>query len=193
MRLFQRKPKPSHVQRLEEASNRWMGIAIIAVLVALVVANTVGEWAFILALAIAALCVAGFMFTRWWQLRVRLYGIDLEERCLRDLSRMGAALGIPVKTNVPVPGCGDADALAGKAPTLVEIKAWRDWNPADTRAQAALSQVHRLQKRLGVSRVVIWLPNAKPTAMQRMGFDMGLPAGVKVAFGGLWAVLIRVR
>lgn len=193
MRIFQRKPKPSHVQRLEEASNRWMGVAIIAVLFALVMANTLGEWAFILVLAIAALGVAGFMFNRWWQLRVRLYGIELEERCLRDLRRMGSALGIKVRTNVPVPGCGDADALAGKAPTLVEIKAWRDWSPADARVQAALAQVQRLQKKLGVSRVVIWLPNAKPTGMQRMGFDMGLPPGVKVAFGGLWAVLLRVR
>lgn len=127
----------------------------------------------------------------WWRERSRAFGKDLEQRALLDLTRIAKVLRLQIQTNLPVPGHGDADAVLGTPPILIEVKSFRQWEPTSPRTYKAIDQTLTLRTRLNLSEAIIWLPQGRLTTMQRLGFIKGLPPGIRLITGPAWRPALR--
>lgn len=111
------------------------------------------------------------------------------ERAVREMDR----LGIQSKANLMVRGIGDIDLVAypGDAPVPVEVKSFIRWNQflvfKGEREARALRQSDRQRDALKAERGIVWVPQGRPTLLQRF---FGAGSGkVIVIFGDERALL----
>jgi hypothetical protein len=169
-----------------------IGIAVLSI-IALSIAWHLSTIATIIVLIVVYWALARTISEHWWRKRARAFGRELECRAITDLERLAAYFKAPVRTNVPVPGLGDADAILGRGDnqTIVEIKAFRSWDPKEQRCQETIEQVERLKQRLGIQKALIWLPQGELTLSQRLGVAPGLPKGTRLVNGPAWRPLLK--
>lgn len=108
---------------------------------------------------------------------------EFVERAVREMDRRG----IRSQANLMARGIGDIDLVAypGDAPVPVEIKSFVRWNQflffKGEREARALAQSERQRRAIGAKRGIVWLPQGRPTLLQRL-FGAG-GDGVSVVFG----------
>lgn len=123
----------------------------------------------------------------WRRAARREYGKQVEIVATRNAVDALKGSGLSVRTNVMVRGIGDIDLVVerGGQAIPVEIKSFVKWNQflwvVGEREGRAYSQVSRQMKALGARQGIIWLPNGRPTAWQRI-FPPSY-GGVRVIFG----------
>lgn len=167
-----------------------IGLALVSV-IAIAISWHLSPWFLALVVPVVAWVFGQVLTDQWWRERSRAFGRQLESRALSDLKRISTVLRIPIETNVPVAGSGDADAILGTRPVIVEVKSFRSWDSGAQRCIDAIAQVERLKDRLGIERAIIWLPQGHLTLTQRLGFVTALPRGTRIVVGPAWRPAIR--
>lgn len=115
------------------------------------------------------------------------------ERAVREMDR----LGIQSKANLMVRGIGDIDLVAypGDAPVPVEVKSFIRWNQflvfKGEREARALAQSERQRRAIMAKRGIVWLPQGRPTLLQRL-FGAG-GGDVSVVFGSERSLVRAVK
>lgn len=123
----------------------------------------------------------------------KVFESEFVQRALSELAKHD----IRAKANVMARGIGDIDLVvwpAGQA-APVEIKSFRRWNQflifKGARESKALIQAERQRQAIGAAAGIIWLPQGRPTLLQRF---FGAGAGpIGVVFGGERSLLRSLR
>jgi hypothetical protein len=172
--------------------SRPLALQVIAGAAALALAWHVSMLAWALVLLIVSAVISRRVTAAWWVARSRRFGRELEVRSLADLGRLCKLCRVSFDANVDVPGLGDADALLGRKPVVLEIKSFRRWNMDDGRCVDAIRQIERLMCSVGSQRGLIWLPQGELTFIQRLGLGSGMPSNIQLVAGPAWHPLMKV-
>jgi hypothetical protein len=176
----------------EAARSPSVALQVVIGAAALAIAWHVSTLAWLCVLVLLAILISRRVTAAWWDARKRRFGRELEARSLADLGRLCKLTKVPFAANVPVSGLGDADAIMGRKPLIVEIKSWRSWDMNDGRCLDAIRQVERLMSRCDAARGLIWLPQGELTFLQHLGFQPGMPNNIRVVVGPAWRPLWKV-
>lgn len=152
-----------------------VGKYFLAAIFALLAAGAVyaSLWLVAAAMAIAAALFSGSGNRLLRRAKVREYGKEIEVIAQNTAAPYLIKKGIPVRRNVLTRSCGDIDLVAdlGKKSIPIEIKSFNKWNQfifAGKREGKAYAQVERQIDALRAPFGVIWLPNGKPSLLQRI-------------------------
>lgn len=127
----------------------------------------------------------------------REFGKVFEEEFVHRALRELAAHKIQAQANVMARGIGDIDLVvrASGRPVTIEIKSFRRWSQflvfKGARERKALTQADRQRRALGAKAALVWLPQGRPTLLQRL---IGAGAeGVGVVFGNERSLVRALR
>ncbi len=123
----------------------------------------------------------------------KAFEVKFVERAVSEMDR----LGIRSKANLMVRGIGDIDLVAypDDAPVPVEVKSFIRWNQflifKGEREARALAQSERQRRAIRGKRSIVWLPQGRPTLLQRL-FGAG-GGDVSVVFGNERSLVRAVK
>lgn len=123
----------------------------------------------------------------------KAFEVEYVERAVREMDMHG----IRSKANLMVRGIGDIDLVAypGDAPVPVEVKSFIRWNQflifKGEREARALAQSERQRRAIRAKRSIVWLPQGRPTLLQRL-FGAG-GGDVSVVFGSERSLIRAVK
>lgn len=127
----------------------------------------------------------------------REFGKVFEEEFVHRALRELEAHKMQAQANVMARGIGDIDLVArvGIHPVTIEIKSFKRWNQflifKGVREGKALVQAERQRRALGARHGLVWLPQGRPTLLQRF---FGAGAGsVGVVFGNERALVRALK
>ena len=151
------------------------------------------------ALAFGALSIllAGASMSRFKSAANREFGKLFEEKFVKKAARELTDLGFTAESNIMARGIGDIDLVVYKDGSRipVEVKSFRKWNQffvfTGEREKRALTQSDRQRRALKSERGIVWVPQGKPTFLQRI-FGAG-SGNVSVVFGGERALVRAVK
>lgn len=121
----------------------------------------------------------------------KTFEAEFVQRALREMEKHD----IPARANVMARGVGDIDLVAGAGgqATPIEIKSFRRWHQflvfRGARERKALLQAERQRRALGAKAGLVWLPQGRPTLLQRI---FGVGDGQIVVVFGSERALVRV-
>lgn len=147
--------------------------------------------------ALAALILAQSGFSRFQRARNREFGKAFEEEFIERASRELIEHRLTPRSNVMVRGIGDIDLVVCSPKTIitVEVKSFRKWNGFlvfnGDREKRAMIQADRQRRALMAEHGIVWLPQGRPTLLQRL-FGVG-SGNVSVVFGNERALVRAVK
>ena len=176
---------------------RGVKIAAFALVSGAVAAGLVSMKIYEVAFVFGALSVllAGASMSRFKSAANREFGKRFEEEFVERAARELLELGFTAELNIMARGIGDIDLVVYKDGSRipVEVKSFRKWNQffvfTGEREKRALIQSDRQRRALKSERGIVWVPQGRPTFLQRI-FGAG-SGNVSVVFGGERA-LVRV-
>ena len=146
---------------------------------------------------VIAFALAGAGASRLKRAANREFGKTFEEEFVERAVREMDRLGIRTKANLMASGIGDIDLVAypGGVPVPVEVKSFIRWNQflflKGERESRALAQSERQRRAIRAKRGIVWLPQGRPTLLQRL-FGAG-GGDVSVVFGSERSLIRAVR
>lgn len=150
-----------------------------------------------LGFALLALVLAKSGASRCRSAANREFGKRFEEEFIERASQELSDRGYTPRSNIMAKGIGDIDLVVCRGATQVpvEIKSFRKWNQLfvfkGEREKRALIQADRQRRALKANAGVIWVPQGRPTLLQRI-FGVG-SNNVSVVFGDERALVRAVR
>jgi Holliday junction resolvase-like predicted endonuclease len=174
-------------------------LAVYSALSAIVAAGLVIKGYFWAALgfALAALILGKSAAGRFRRARNREFGKAFEEEFIERASRELIEHRLTPRANVMARGIGDIDLVVCSPKTLitVEVKSFRKWNSFlvfnGDREKRAMLQADRQRRALMAEHGIVWLPQGRPTFLQRL-FGVG-SGNVSVVFGNERALVRAVK
>lgn len=150
-----------------------------------------------LGFALLALVLAKAGINRCRRASNREFGKVFEEEFIERAAHELIEHGLTPRSNVMARGIGDIDLVVynGNNRIPVEVKSFRKWNQFlvfnGEREKRALIQADRQRRVLKADQGIVWLPQGRPTLLQRI-FGVG-SNNVSVVFGNERALVRAVK